>query len=89
MAAVVTVVADDRGRWYDARATADAGDTDDTAIGAVRTKRTFRIAERAHARTRAVIRMNGRLTYRWDTRVSVTRAVRATVRRWQLGMGEA
>lgn len=72
MAAVVTVVADDRGRWYYARAATNA------RSGERPLRRTFGIAEGAHARTRAVIRVNGRLAYSRYARVSVTRNVRAT-----------
>lgn len=86
MAAVVTVIAEDRGRWYD-----DAGAVTNTGMSANRTRRTFRVAEGTHARTRAVIGVNGRLTYHRYARVIVTRNARTTaIRYWQhLGLRKA
>lgn len=53
-----------------------------------RAQRTFRIAEGTRTGTRAVIRVTVRLTYRRNATVSVTRAIRDTVRRRHLRMGE-
>lgn len=72
--AVVAVVAHDRRRRHDRRSQ----------------QRALRIAERAHARARAVVRVAAvGLAYRRNTRVRVAGAVHRAVHHWQLGMREA